>query len=105
MVGRAARGLWLHAFKAHNLQIQLTDEHIHHPDRVVLGDVVFQTLGEQRALEPILAFDESLHGVLASLRQCNFTAVIFQCLFTQPRPKGDRNANMHLTPKIRYDHA
>lgn len=51
---------------------------------VVLGDVL-QAFREQRALGPVLAFDESLHGMLASLRQRYFVAIPLHCLFTQPR--------------------
>src|SRR2546430_4448538 len=34
-----------------SLQVQLIDEYIHHPDRVVLGDVIVQEFGKQRSEE------------------------------------------------------
>jgi hypothetical protein len=37
-------------FKAQILQIQLIDEYIDYPHRVVLGDVIVQHFGKQRAL-------------------------------------------------------
>ena len=56
-----------YAFEAKPRQIQLVDEHIDDPDRVVLGDVVVEMLGKQRALGSVLAFDESLHRVTPAM--------------------------------------
>jgi hypothetical protein len=67
MVGRSARLFRFRTLKPQRLQIQLIDEHVHHPNWVVLSDVVVQALRKQRALGPVLAFDVSLHGALASL--------------------------------------
>jgi hypothetical protein len=47
------------------LQVELVDEGVNHPDRVVLGDEVVQALRHQGDLTSLLAFDESLHGRLA----------------------------------------
>ena len=46
MVGRTPGHLRLHALKAKALQIQLIDEHVNDPDRVILSDVVVQMLGK-----------------------------------------------------------
>jgi hypothetical protein len=47
-VGRSSCRLWLRTFEAQRLQIQLVDEDIHYPNRVVIRDVVLQALGKQR---------------------------------------------------------
>src|SRR5271170_3731572 len=57
----------LHALKAEPAQIQLLDEYINDPYRVILSDVVVEMLGEQGALRTIFAFDKSLHRALRCL--------------------------------------
>ena len=42
-------------------QVQLVDEHVDHPDRVLLRHVVIQILRKQNALPAILTLDEALH--------------------------------------------
>jgi hypothetical protein len=64
--------LGLCALKTHILQIQLINEYIDNPDRVVLSDVIVQHFGKQRALGSVLAHHVSLHGTLARLRCCYF---------------------------------
>ena len=44
--------------------IQIIDEHIDHPNRVVFGNVVVKSFGKQRALITIFAFDKPAHIVL-----------------------------------------
>jgi hypothetical protein len=51
-----------HALEAKTRQLQFVDEDIDHPHRVVLDDIVVKTLGQQRNLGSVLAFDESLHA-------------------------------------------
>src|ERR1035438_8115178 len=68
MVGGAPGQLQLHALKATALQIQLINEHVNDPDRVILSDVVIQMLGKKRALGTIFAFDKSLHQSLPPLQ-------------------------------------
>jgi hypothetical protein len=67
MVGRTPGGFGHHALEAELRQIQLLDEHINHSDRVVLRDVVIQTLRKQSALRSILPFDKSLHREASNL--------------------------------------
>lgn len=38
--------LRLHALKSKRHQIHLIDEHVNNPDRIILGDVVVEMLGE-----------------------------------------------------------
>ena len=57
-----------HALKAKLVQVQLIDEHINDPYRVILGDVVVEMLGKQRALRTIFAFDKPLHHSLLLLQ-------------------------------------
>ena len=42
-------------------QIEFVDEHINHPNRIVLADPVFQAFGKQRALPAIYPFNEAPH--------------------------------------------
>jgi hypothetical protein len=44
------------------VQIQFVDEDINHANRVVVTDIVVKTLGQQRNLGSVFAFDESLHA-------------------------------------------
>jgi hypothetical protein len=50
-----------HPLEAKARQIKFVDEHIDHANRVVLGNIVVQTLGQQRDLRAVFPFDESLH--------------------------------------------
>jgi hypothetical protein len=50
-----------HALEAKVRQIEFVDEDIDHANRVVLGNIVVKTLGQQRNLLAVLAFDKSLH--------------------------------------------
>ena len=50
-----------HAREPQRPQVQLVDEHVDHPDRVLLRHVVIQELGKQDALTAILTLDEALH--------------------------------------------
>ena len=47
--------------KAELPQIEFFDEGVNRADRVVLGDIVVETLRQQRDLHAVLTFDESLH--------------------------------------------
>ncbi len=51
-----------HAVETKASQIQFVDEDIDHTHRVVRDDKVVKTLGQQRHLSSVLAFDESLHA-------------------------------------------
>ena len=51
-----------HTLEAKAGQIQFVDEDVDHTHRVVRDDKVVKTLGQQRHLGSVLAFDESLHA-------------------------------------------
>jgi hypothetical protein len=61
MVGRTARRLWSDALKPQRPQIQLVDEHVDHPHRIVFSHVIVEELGEQNALRSVLALNKTLH--------------------------------------------
>ncbi len=44
------------------VQIQLIDERVDNPHRVVLGDVVVEAFRQQDDLASVLSLDESLHA-------------------------------------------
>ena len=67
MVRRPAGRRGLAPSKPSSAQIELVDEDVDHPNRVVLGDVVVQALGQQRDLASVLALDESLHVAARSV--------------------------------------
>jgi hypothetical protein len=50
-----------HANQHQLLQIQIVDERIHHPNRIVFCNVTVKALREQRALRSVLTFNETLH--------------------------------------------
>ena len=68
VVRRSPRRRGIDAFEAQLGQIELVDEDLDHPDRIVFGDVVVQALGQQSDLRSILAFDESLHALVPMTR-------------------------------------
>lgn len=43
------------------LQVQLVDEDIDHPDRIILRHIVVETLGKQRLLPTIRTLNEAAH--------------------------------------------
>ena len=61
MVGRPARRLRHNAREPQRRQVQLVDEHVDHPDRVVLRHIVIQILRKQNALPAVLTLDEATH--------------------------------------------
>ena len=76
--------------KAQSAQIQLVDEHLDHPNRVVLGDVIFQRLRQQQRLPPVFTLDETPHDRPSSDR----SILSENAVFTQPGPISD-------LPKVR----
>jgi hypothetical protein len=61
MIGRTARRLRHDALKPQPPQIQLVDEDVDRPHRIVFSYVVVKKLGEQNALRSVLALDKALH--------------------------------------------
>ena len=92
MVGRSAGRLGVHPFKAQLFQIELLDESIDNPDRVLPGYLVFQPAREQCVLRPFLTLHEPRHPKLPP-RPCRDFSRRWPSLsrvFTQPGPKADR---------------
>ncbi len=61
MIARPPRRLRHSATEPETAQIELIDENIDHPNRIVFVDPVLQALREQRALSPIHTLDKPLH--------------------------------------------
>src|SRR5664279_1790383 len=69
MVSRPSCCLRLNAAKAQPRQIKLIDKNIDRPDRIVLGQIVFQPLGKQSALTAVIANDKARHRILPTNRR------------------------------------
>jgi len=74
------------SIEAQLLHVELVDEGIDYPDRVVLFDPVIQTLRKQQALRPCLALNESAHRVPLQIPKTNSPPLTFQGVFTHSRP-------------------
>jgi hypothetical protein len=61
MVGWPPRRRRRHPRKPQGGKVQLVDEDLDHPNRVLLADIIFQAVREQRPLHPIFAIDEPMH--------------------------------------------
>lgn len=59
MIGRAPRHRRCEALEAQRPKIQVVDEDIDHPHRVLLGYIVVQTFGEQRRLPSVATLNEA----------------------------------------------
>ena len=85
MVGRRGRRFRHDALKPQPSQIQLADEDVDRPHRIVFSCVVVKKLGEQKTLRSVLAPDKALHPEPNSIHQVsNPTNVL-----TQPVRNGD----------------
>src|ERR1700731_2491474 len=93
----------LHAFKAELVQIQLLDEHINDPDRVILSNVVVEMLREQGALRTVFAFDKSLHRALRLTRWLQSARCSLHYVFTRPRSIRAGGAGGSATGSLRPD--
>src|SRR5882672_6218485 len=69
MIGRPPCRLRLNAAKAQLGQIKLIDKDIDCPNRIILGQIVFQPLGKQSALTAVIANDKAPHRILRSNRR------------------------------------
>src|SRR5262249_17992410 len=85
MVGGPPGRFRLHAIETERKQVKLIDKRIDNPDRIVLGDVVLESVWKPSGLRASLTFDISLHGPLARLPHSKRTRATFQGVFTQPR--------------------
>src|SRR4029077_17801526 len=73
-MGRPASRLRIDTLETHRPQVELLDEGLDHPYRIVLRHVIIDTLGQQTDLRPIHTFDESLHRA----RPVAFDAVFYR---------------------------
>src|SRR5258705_3417790 len=69
MVGWPSCRLRLDAAKAEPRQIKLIDKDIDRPDRIILRQIVFQSLGKQRALTAVIANDQARHRILRQIAE------------------------------------
>ena len=69
MVGWPSCRLRLDAAKAEPRQIKLIDKDIDRPDRIILRQIVFQSLWKQRALTAVIANDKARHRILPPNRR------------------------------------
>jgi hypothetical protein len=115
VVGAPARRLRINALKAHLAKVELLDEGLYYPHRIVFTDVVIDTVGQQTHLGSVRPFDESLHAV--GLASCGALFYSSWRVFTQSRPISDvpnytgaptwslqifwRTSTESLPPKIR----
>jgi len=83
LIGRATSGFRYNAVKTQRPEVQLADEHIDDPDRVLFRHIVIQIFRKQDALPTVLPFDEALHPPAPTL--CPREILTQQGVFTQPR--------------------
>ncbi|MCY1511116.1 hypothetical protein D9M68_455110 [compost metagenome] len=62
MVGRPTGFCGDDPVKTESAEVEFIDEHIDHPHRIGVCDVVIQALGQQCALASMFSLDETLHG-------------------------------------------
>src|ERR1700680_3521830 len=62
MVARPSRRRRRHSYKSQGGKVQFLDEDLDHPNRVLLADIIFQAVRQQRPLHPIVAVDEPMHS-------------------------------------------
>src|ERR1700687_2976513 len=96
MVARPSRRRRRHPYKSQAGKRQFVAEDLDHPNRVLLADIIFQAVRQQRPLHPIFAVDEPMHlhtpeassfGILKQIRsERNPAATKSQAVFTRARP-------------------
>src|SRR5882757_6840966 len=86
MIGRPSCRLWLNTAEAQPRQIKLIDKDIYRPDRIVLGQIVIQPLGKQRALTAVIANDKARHRILPANHR---RSISLRGVFTQSGPEAD----------------
>src|SRR5712671_5948527 len=69
MVGWSSCRLRLDAAKAEPRQIKLIDKDIDRPDRIILRQIVFQSLWKQRALTAVIANDKARHRIVRQIAE------------------------------------
>jgi len=86
MIGWSPCRLRLNTAETQPRQVKLIDKHIDRPNRIVLAQIVIQSLGKQRALTAIIANDKARHRILPA----NHRGIIsFRSVFTQAGPQAD----------------
>jgi hypothetical protein len=77
MIGRPPCRLRLNAVKAQLGQIKLIDKDIDCPNRIILGLIVFQTIGKQSALTAVIANNKARHRILRPNRRRIISSRVF----------------------------
>src|SRR5439155_5955704 len=104
MIGWPSSRLSLNTAEAQPGQIKLIDKNIDRPHRIILGQIVFQSLGKQRALTAVIAKAKARHRILPP----NYRRIIsLTVVFTQSGPICDISwfeipQRSSLTPLPRY---
>jgi hypothetical protein len=84
MIGWPSSCLRLNTAEAQPRQVKLIDKDIDRPDRIILGQIIVQSLGKQRALAAIIANDKARHQILPA----NHRRIIsLRAVFTQAGSK------------------
>src|SRR5277367_5616979 len=99
MIGWPSCCLRLNTAEAQPRQIKLIDKNIDRPNRIVLAQIVIQSLGKQRALTAIIPNDKARHRILPANHQ---GMISFRSVFTQAGPVsevGGRNCDVRSTPE------
>src|SRR5215203_4136903 len=96
VIGWPSCRLRLNTAEAQPRQIKLIDKDIDRPNRIVLAQIVVQSLGKQRALTAIIANDKARHRILPP----NHRGIIsLRGVFTQAGPKADNAVPSGRTPE------
>src|SRR5436305_1338863 len=77
MVSRPSCRLRLNTAKTQPGQIKLIDKNIDRPDRIILGQIVFQPLWKQSALTTVFANDKARHRILRPHRWSIISLTVF----------------------------
>src|SRR5277367_510931 len=85
MIGWPSCCLRLNTAEAQPRQIKLIDKNIDRPNRIVLAQIVIQSLGKQRALTAIIPNDKARHRILPANHQ---GMISFRSVFTQAGHKA-----------------
>src|SRR3989440_5859179 len=100
MIGRPSCRLRLNAAKAEPGLIKFINKDINRPDRIILGQILFQPLGKQSALTAVIANDKARHRIPPP----NHRRIIsLRVVFTQSGPRTDMfGRNVLVEPERHY---
>src|SRR5439155_17008380 len=99
MIGRPSCRLRLNTAKTQPGQIKLIDKNIDRPDRIILGQIVFQPLWKQSALTTVFANDKARHRILRPNRWRIISLRVFSHSLARKRTPGLAFSESALGPK------